>query len=162
MAAEFNIKISRLTWIRLVAELYKRGKGRRESGAFLLGKAGDREMRVEMFICYDDLDPNALSSGVVVFHGSGFSKLWEICEKKGLQVIADVHTHPTANVSQSSIDKKFPMLPVQGHVALILPKYGNTSIWSLAGVGMYLFQGQGRWKSFFHDHPGAPISLHMW
>lgn len=82
MAANDNIKISYFTWLLLVTELRKRGNGRQESGAFLLGKAGASNRRIETFICYDDLDPNALSSGVVVFNGSGFSALWNICAKK--------------------------------------------------------------------------------
>ncbi len=162
MAVEQNIKIPYLTWLLLVAELKKRGKGRQESGAFLLGKTGATKRRIETFVCYDDLDPNALSSGVVMFHGSGFSALWEYCAKNSLQVLADVHTHPTSDVRQSHIDKSHPMIPVPGHIGLILPRYGNTSKYSLAGVGIHVFQGQGYWKSFSHNAPGAPVELSLW
>jgi proteasome lid subunit RPN8/RPN11 len=162
MAVEQNINIPHLTWLLLVTELRKRGKGRQESGAFLLGKISAARRRIETFVCYDDLDPNALSSGVVLFHGSGFSALWEYCAKKGLQVIADVHTHPTIDVRQSNIDKSHPMIPVPGHIGLIVPRYGRTSKCSLAGVGIHVFQGQGRWKSFSHNDPGAPVSLSLW
>lgn len=162
MAAEQSIKIPCLTWLLLVTELRKRGKGRQESGAFLLGKADASNQYIETFICYDDLDPSSLSSGVVIFHGSGFSALWDICAKKGLQVVADIHTHPTADVRQSSIDKSHPMLPVPGHIALVMPRYGSTSKCSLVGIGMYVFQGQGRWKSFSHNDPGAPVHLSLW
>lgn len=162
MVAKNNIEIPRLTWLRLVGELRKRGRGRQESGAFLLGTVGDKSRRVETFVFYDDLDPRALSSGIVVFHGKGFSALWALCAKKGLQVLADVHTHPTADVRQSSIDQDHPMLPVQGHIALILPRYARTSKWSLAGVGMHVFQGQGLWKSFAYEHPDAPVHLCTW
>lgn len=162
MVAERKIEISRLTWLRLVGELRKRGRGRQESGAFLLGKASASDRRVETFVCYDDLDPRALSCGVVVFHARGFSALWDLCAKGGLQVLADVHTHPTGDVRQSNIDQDHPMLPVQSHIALILPRYGRTSKWSLAGVGMHVFQGQARWKSFSYDHPDAPVRLRTW
>jgi proteasome lid subunit RPN8/RPN11 len=148
--------------MRLVAELQRRGKGRQESGAFLLGNTGANDRRVSAFICYDELDASALSSGIVAFHGQGFSALWALCEKRGLRVLADAHTHPSADVRQSSIDKNNPMLPVQGHIALILPCYGRTSKWSLAGVGIHVFQGQRHWMSFRHDHKAAPVSLCMW
>jgi proteasome lid subunit RPN8/RPN11 len=162
MVAEQHIKIPYLTWLRLVTELRKRGNGCRESGAFLLGKINSSKQCVETFICYDDLDRDALLSGIVIFNGSGFSKLWDICSAKGLRVIADVHTHPTADVRQSSIDKRNPMIPMQGHTALIMPKYGKTSKYSLAGIGIHVFQGQGRWKSFSHNDPDAPVSLKLW
>ena len=162
MAANDNIKIPRLTWLRLVSEMRKRGRGRNESGAFLLGKVDTSERRVETFICYDDLDPTALSSGIVTFHGKGFSTLWDICAKNGLQVLADVHTHPSSDVRQSGIDKDHPMLPVKGHTALIMPNFGRTSKWSLSGVGMYVFKGGGQWQSFSNDHPEAPVSLCIW
>ncbi|QKL60736.1 hypothetical protein HI808_03195 [Ralstonia solanacearum] len=161
MAAERDIKIPRLVWLRLVTDLARRGKGRRETGAFLLGKAaGDN--RVEAFVCYDDLDPHALSGGIVAFHARGFSALWELCAKKGLKVLADAHTHPTHDVCQSRVDRNHPMIPVQGHIALILPNYGRTSKWSLDGVGIHVFRGQSRWDSFGAEQHDTPVRLCTW
>ena len=162
MAAERTIRIPILTWRWLVTELHKRGRRQQESGAFLLGKAAAADGRVDAFVCYDDLDPMALSNGIIAFHGKGFAALWDLCERKGLQVVADVHTHPTADVRQSHIDQHHPMLPVAGHIALILPRYGYTSKWSLAGVGIHVFQGHMRWKSFAYDHSDVPIRLCTW
>jgi proteasome lid subunit RPN8/RPN11 len=162
LVAKRCIKIPRLTWYQLVAEVRRRGKRRRESGAFLLGGANDSDERVQAFVCYDDLDPDALSGGAVAFHAKGYCALWSLCSKSGMKVLADVHTHPTADVRQSSIDRDHPMLPVAGHVALILPRYGHTSKWSLEAVGVHVFQGQGQWTSFAHRHPDAPIRLCMW
>ncbi len=161
MAADGAIRIPRLIWLRLVAELRHRGKGRRESGAFLLGSTtGDS--RVEAFVCYDDLDPLALSGGMVAFHARGFTALWEICSSRGLKVLADVHTHPTGDVRQSFVDRDYPMIPVRGHVALIVPRYGRTSKWSLDGVGIHVFRGQSQWDSFKHDQPDTPVRLCTW
>jgi len=162
LAAKPAIQIPRLTWMHLVRELRRRGGGRRESGTFLLGRLGADDRRVESFVCYDDLDPKALSSGIVQFHARGMSALWDHCAKNGLHVLADAHTHPTTDVRQSTVDRSNPMLPTQGHLALILPTYGHTSMWSLSGVGMHVFQGKSRWTSFVHDHPEAPVSLCIW
>jgi proteasome lid subunit RPN8/RPN11 len=159
MGAKQKIMIPRLTWMRLVQELRKRGKGRSESGAFLLGNVDAGDRRVETFICYDDLDPDALSSGYVTFHGEGFSALWEICKKEKLRVIADVHTHPTEDVRQSRIDKSNPMVPVVGHVAIILPNYACTSKFSITGAGVHVFKGHGQWTSYFQGHTDNPVSL---
>lgn len=162
MAAKSAIKIPRLTWINLVLELKARGQARRESGAFLLGKKGDSARHVETFICYDDLDPNALVGGVVMFHSTGMSALWEQCAAKGLTVLADVHTHPSADTRQSSIDRNNPMIPIRGHLAMILPHFGDTSLWSLTGVGLHVFQGQSRWTSFNNRDRDSPATLCLW
>lgn len=162
MAADQRIKIPRLIWMNLVGELHRRGRGRRESGAFLLGRAADEDRRVARFVCYDELDPEALETGIVMFHARGLSALWALCSEQSLEVMADVHTHPTSDVRQSSIDQEHPMLPVKGHVALILPRYGKTSKWSLAGVGMHVFQGGRRWTSTRSDGLDPPIRLCTW
>lgn len=162
MAANDRIKIPRLTWMNLVGELQRRGQSRRESGAFLLGSATNNDRKVSRFVCYDDLDPAALETGYVMFHARGLSALWALCSEQQLKVLADVHTHPTSDVRQSSIDQDHPMLPVKGHVALILPRYGKTSKWSLAGVGMHVFQGGRRWTSTRSDGLAPPIELCAW
>ncbi len=61
-----SLNISYWLWMALVRELRKRGYGERESGAFLLAKHGSPH--VTKFICYDDLDPTALDTGIIVFH----------------------------------------------------------------------------------------------
>jgi proteasome lid subunit RPN8/RPN11 len=162
LAAKRPIKMPRLTWMRLLSELRQRGRGQRESGAFLLGRVDDVERRVECFVCYDDLDPRALESGIVMFHASGLSALWQLCSQRGVEVLADVHTHPTSDVRQSLIDQRNPMLPLKGHVALILPRYGRASKWSLSGVGMYLFEGGNRWQASRSESPSSLVQLCNW
>ena len=53
-----TLRMSMWLWLRLFRQLRRRGRGQRESGAFLLSKQGAR--RITKFICYDDLDPTAL------------------------------------------------------------------------------------------------------
>jgi len=159
LAAEDIIAIPRLIWFSLVGDLRGRGRGRRESGAFLLGRSDGRDRRVVEYICYDDLDPHALDQGIVVFHGEGFSKLWALCAKRKLQVLADIHTHPSRDVGQSWIDQENAMVPVTGHVAMIAPRFGNTSRWSLNEVGIHRLEEGGRWKRFHVRDKNAPICL---
>lgn len=162
MAAEKQITIGMLTWFRLVGELRARGDGRRESGAFLLGKAGDPARHITDFVCYDDLDTIALDEGYVLFHGPGYSALWSMCSQRNLEVLADIHTHPGPDVTQSSIDQKHPMLPVVNHVALIAPSFGRTSRWSLDEVGIHVFEGHGHWKRYDPRSSAAPIRVSLW
>lgn len=162
MAAKGAIAVPRLTWFSLVGDLRSRGCGRRESGAFLLGRGNSSDQRVIEYICYDDLDPHALEHGIVVFHGAGFSKLWALCAKRKLQVLADIHTHPGRDVGQSFIDQENAMVPVAGHIAMIAPRYGNTSRWSLNEVGIHRLEKGGRWKRFHARDKNAPIRLCTW
>jgi len=156
-----QIAISLLLWRRLVRQLASRGRGR-ESGAFLLGRQDVPKRQVVDFICYDDLDSRALNYGIVEFHRAGFSSLWTLCKERQLHVLADAHTHPTLDVRQSAVDKANPMIPVVGHVALILPSFGDTSGWSLSRVGIHRFLGQRRWQSFTASDPDVPVRLTLW
>jgi proteasome lid subunit RPN8/RPN11 len=162
LANNDQIEIPLLLWRRLLQQLASRGRGRRESGAFLLGRQNVPKRQVVDFICYDDLDPRALSHGIVEFHRAGFSSLWATCNKRGLHVLADVHTHPTLDVRQSTVDKAHPMIPIAGHVALIVPSFGDTSVWSLSRIGIHRFLGKRRWQSFAAGDTDTPVRLSLW
>lgn len=162
MAAEPPIVITCLTWLRLVGELRRRGRGRRESGAFLAGRQGDAGRRVSHCFYYDDLDPHAMERGIVTLHGAGMSALWDRCRMQSLTVLADVHTHPDADTRQSAIDRKYVMVPVAGHVAMIIPHFGNTSRWSMEGVGVHVYEGNGKWTSYRGGRADAPVKLVAW
>ena len=48
--------------------------------------------------------------------------LWDICKRRGLTVVADVHVHP-GGAGQSDSDRDHPMISRAGHIALILPDF---------------------------------------
>jgi len=133
-------------WIRLLWTLRRRGEGRRESGAFLLGARTRGKDRVRAFLCYDDVDPTALDTGIVTLKGTAFGKVWAECRRRGMRVLADVHTHPDTIVRQSVSDRTHPMIGEPGHVAVILPRFAQTWGWRFRGVGLYEYEGDGRWR----------------
>jgi hypothetical protein len=133
-------------WGRALAELRRRGAGCGESGAFLLGAANDGTC-VRQFLCYDDLDPEAYQHGAIAFHAAGYAALWRQCRERQLQVLADVHIHPDPDVRQSPIDQRHPMVPVQGHTAIIVPNFGQTPWWSLKNIGVYEYLGEFKWRT---------------
>lgn len=144
-------------WRRLLAALRERGLyGRRESGAFLLGRRQGGRAQVVAFILYDDLDPRCLETGIVRFDGRYFDGLWESCEARGLSVVADVHTHPGSS-DQSESDRAHPMISRAGHVALIVPRFAARPV-RQAELGVYRYEGSKRWfvvparerRRFFH------------
>ncbi len=149
-APRHELSCSWFLWRRLVTKLRERGRAcSRESGAFLLGQRREGSARIVDFILYDDLDPQALDSGIVRFDGRYFGDLWDICKRRDLSVVADVHVHPGTS-SQSDSDQDHPMISRAGHVALVLPNFARSPI-RTETIGMYRYLGGKRW----HTIPAA-------
>jgi proteasome lid subunit RPN8/RPN11 len=161
-ASRTSIVIPVWLWRRMILQLRQRGGGQSESGAFLFAEDEAAADRVISFVCYDDLDPNPYEGGAIAFHAVGYSALWEHCRTAKLRVVADVHTHPSCNVRQSPIDQRNPMLPLQGHTALIVPNFADTPWWTLDSVGVHEYLGDYKW----HSDPGRGrkrrVVLSLW
>jgi proteasome lid subunit RPN8/RPN11 len=149
-------------WRRVIVQLRRRGQGHSESGAFLLAPQNAVADRVTTFICYDELDPDAYQGGAIAFHAVGHAALWEHCRKKNLRVVADVHTHPGRGVGQSGIDQRNPMIPLQGHTALIVPSFARTRWWTLDDVGVHEYLGNFKWRSHGVANGKRRVSLSLW
>lgn len=156
------VQVPVLLWRRVTRDLRRRGLGRQESGAFLLGRQGGARACATAYVCYDDLDPHAYQSGGIAFHAEGYAAFWQHCREKNLQLLADVHTHPGAWVDQSPTDQQNPMVPVVGHTALIVPNFGRTPWWSLKGVGVYEYLGEFKWRSHLASDGGRRVVLTLW
>ena len=143
---EARIIINALLWDKLIGELKLRGKGSRESGAFLLGPLDNNE--VTHFILFDDLDPDCLDTGIIVFRGIGFVGLWQYCNAHSYKVFADVHTHPKGWTGLSEADIDHPMIHIAGHVGLIVPWFATRGQKDLTGVGVHEYLGNKQWKSW--------------
>lgn len=133
-------------WFRILKSLRIRGKGVRESGAFLLSDP-DRG-KIADYILYDDIDPTALDKGHVHFDSALLGEVWEYCSEHDLKVIADVHTHPKgAGVKQSITDRMHPAIPQEGHIAMIVPNYSENWFISLDEIGIYKYLGNKQWET---------------
>ncbi|WP_115559842.1 hypothetical protein [Xanthomonas arboricola] len=139
-------------WEELLTHLRRQGGGVRESGAFLLGKKTEALRTVTAFLPYEQLQVDALHNDYVSLNAASFAKLWELCGRKGLSVVADVHTH-RFGAGQSRSDRENPMIALRGHVALIVPNFAQGG-GGPQGVGMYVYQGSPRWSS----HSGSDIA----
>jgi proteasome lid subunit RPN8/RPN11 len=146
LAPRHELSCSWWLWRRLLGGLRERGRGTRESGAFLLGnRDGTGRPRIVDFLLYDDLDPHALDTGIVRLDGRHFGKLWNLCKARGLTVVADVHTHPSG-AEQSGSDRAHPIIARAGHLALIVPNFAAASL-TRETLGIYRYQGGGRWET---------------
>ena len=144
LAPRHELSCSWRTWRRLLKGLRERGRSRsRESGAFLLGHRHNGRARVIDFVLYDDIDPRCLDTGIVRFNGQHFGRLWELCEKRKLTVVADIHVHP-GGVGQSDSDRAYPMISRSGHVALILGSFAAAPV-RRGEVGIYRYKGSKLW-----------------
>ena len=114
------------------------------------------------FVCYDDLDPDAYEGGAIAFHAVGHAALWELCERQGLRVLADVHTHPSGYIRQSPTDEHNPMIPLKGHIALILPHYAHAPWWTLDCAGVYEYLGNFQWRTHAAADSTRPARLTLW
>lgn len=144
VAPNHELSCSWFVWRRVLAGLRQRGRDfTRESGAFLLGhRHGDRRRIVE-FVLYDDLDPHCLDTGIVRIDGRYFTELWDVCKRRGLTVVADVHTHPGSS-KQSESDRAHPMITCAGHIALIVPRFATAPV-RRSEIGIYRYLGAKRW-----------------
>ena len=132
--------------------------GRNCSGSFIDGRRGyTRAVRfcwgmeagpgrhVSDTVFYDDLDPDAYRTGIVVMHASSFGALWDQCRSSGLSVVADIHVHPRA-AFQSWADRMNPMIATAGHLALIVPNFARPPVLP-EKLGFYEYRGSHRWRS---------------
>jgi proteasome lid subunit RPN8/RPN11 len=87
--------------------------------------------------------------------------LWKICETTGLQVVADVHTHPGPVVAQSSIDAQHPMLSDVGYVAIILPNFGKSPD-DPRRAGVYRYRGSHQWQTLQDGERGGAFYVGRW
>ena len=145
MEPEPKMVLPSTLWQALLGELHRRTGERHESGAFLLGHLGKHGRRVVKAVYYDDLDPDAYRTGIVVMHAASFGMLWDRCRSSGLSVVADIHVHPRA-AFQSRADRKNPMIATPGHLALIVPSFARPPV-LLERLGFFEYRGSHRWRS---------------
>ena len=118
--------------------------------------------RVRRFVCYDDLDPTCLSRGYVEFHSNGFARLWQECRWLTLDVLADVHTHPGPDSSQSDTDRAHPMISEHGHVAVILGNYAKGWGFRFAPASVYEYEGTYRWRDWSGECRPTRLRFTWW
>jgi proteasome lid subunit RPN8/RPN11 len=155
-APNHRLRCAPKLWRGIISELARRGEGRHEAGAFLLGVDGAGQKEVREAVYYDDLDPHAYDTGVCVLHGDAFARLWTLCRAKNLTVVADAHTHPGA-AFQSHSDRTNPMIARGGHIAIIVPEFARWPI-PAGELGVYEYVGDHVW----HDRGGRAASRYFY
>lgn len=83
------------------------------------------------------------------------SKVWTECERQGVQVVADIHTHPL-DPAQSESDRAHPIVSISGHMALIVPNFA-TGLVRAEDLGVHEFQGRGCRQSWFGNDVASKL-----
>lgn len=138
------ISISIRLWFKLTRGLRRRGGGYRESGGFLLCNPG--KSKVVKIVFYDQFDKSVSESGIIQFKGA--ATFFEYLSKENLEVLADIHTHPTQNTRQSDSDMKHPMVRIKGHIAIITPNFAKDLFILPKQCSVYEYLGNFNWKKF--------------
>lgn len=153
-----RLEMPRSVYDALVADLAHSGRGIKEAGAFLLGSVNDAGRRVSSYLMYDVVAPeSSRKHAYVALTAEDMARAWEYCYSTGLQVIADVHTHPFGP-HQSVTDRAHPIVSVAGHVAIIVPNFAMGTP-TPADLGVHEFKGDGCWISMFGEAAHNAILL---
>lgn len=132
----------RSTW----AGLRARGRGVRESACVWVGTRSGMLERARDVIFLDDL-PGTM--GHALQHRTSreaVAALLTRARELQLEIVADIHTHPSDWVDLSIVDQEHPIEYRIGLLALVFPNFaaGPTQL-SRTGVHEYL--GESRWKT---------------
>ena len=144
-------------WSALMGDLHRRGGSHRESGAFLLGHVTDSAKVVHEWLAYDEADPSSREHAIVRLDSSAFTRLWDTCEVRQMEVVADIHTHPRGP-AQSRSDRAHPMISLAGHIALIAPNFARGPVMP-KDVSFNIYQGAGCWQSYHRSKAAALIRI---
>lgn len=149
----YKFSISIIQWLSLIYGLRKRGKGIKESGAFLLVRPNTN--KVCKIVFYDQFDKTVSDSGIIQFKGA--INFFEFLARENLEVIADIHTHPSRNTNQSDSDQTHPMIRLKGHIAIIAPNFANNYLLIPSECSIYEYLGNFKWQKF--DNLNNPIHI---
>ena len=93
----------------------------RESGAYLLGKTLPNGVHEILdFVFYDDIDPDALSTGIVTIRQNALPRLWKSAVS-AVMVLSPMYTCILVALVRASLTRANPVMPRVGHIAFILP-----------------------------------------
>lgn len=152
------LEMNRTIYNALITDLANSGHGIKESGAFLLGHIDEHKRQISSYLMYDIVaTESSHKHAYVAFTAEEMAIAWEHCYTTGLQVLADIHTHPMGP-SQSITDRAHPIVSVAGHVALIVPYFAMRKPEPI-DLGVHVFEGAGRWRSMFGQAAHKSILL---
>ena len=66
--------------------------------------------------------------------------------RRGLEIIAEIHSHPGHWVGHSIIDDENPFVLADGNISIVVPCLGDEGMEPLGKCGIYLYSVKDGWK----------------
>jgi proteasome lid subunit RPN8/RPN11 len=144
-----SVRLWRDTWYGL----QRRSAGERETACVWLGiRAGDAEDAREI-VFLDDL-PGTI--GRRLQHRTSrvaVNMMLERARALGMEIVGDIHTHPSTWVDLSEVDRAHPIEYRVDLLALVLPSFAAGAP-DVTVSGVHSYAGDGEWTSFEGDAIG--------
>jgi proteasome lid subunit RPN8/RPN11 len=119
---------------------YRDSQGDHEGIVFWLGRQLD-----DLTVLTTALAPNAITSpGSVECSREQMAEAVDVAARRGLGLLAQVHSHPSGWCEHSLGDDEMIFMPYEGMLSVVAPRYGRTGMRPLAGIGVHQHQ-DGRW-----------------
>lgn len=143
----FIVEVPRRVWNETWDGLRERSRGPKETGCVWGGERRDNLLRTTEVVFFDFLPGTRRGALSHVLSKEGAAALFELLSERGLEIIADIHTHPPKMPQLSWIDEEHPIEYRVGLLALVVPGYAEARP-SLGGIGAHEYLGELRWRTW--------------
>ena len=153
-----NIRIKSELWRQTWEGLSERSRGQIESLCIWAGRRTHESSEVTEVIFLDGIGG---VEGFALFHRitrEAVGEIFAILKDKGLQIIADVHTHPEEWVGLSRTDREHPLEYRIGFVSIVLPHFGRAEH-NKSGIGMHRYKGNHQWHELSLSEKSESLKL---
>lgn len=118
-------------------KLYRRSKGERESAAIWSGRiSGEFLETVRIDFHHEICDDHATALSLELSEAAKFN-LYQNLARKGLKLLAMIHTHPDDWVDLSLIDRRNQLCSRIGFWSIVVPNYARPP-WNIHEMGFHL------------------------
>jgi proteasome lid subunit RPN8/RPN11 len=126
----------------LAAFRASRGANSRHEGVvYWAGRAQSQEWIVTTCI----VPEAATTAGSFRTSAAGNARVVALLAAADLILLAQVHSHPGNLVDHSDGDDADALMPYENFLSVVVPQYGNTTLWPLDHCGVHRFE-QGRFR----------------
>lgn len=143
MLMRVDNQVWRETWLGL----QRRSAGERESACVWLGTRDGEWETAREIVFLDDL-PGTI--GRRLQHRTSrvaVNMMLDRARDAGMEIVGDIHTHPSDWVDLSEVDRAHPIEYRVGLLAIVFPHFAAGEP-NLAVAGVHEYAGNGDWKTF--------------
>jgi len=135
-------------------------RGHHEVFVFWTAALGDQSEACSICRCVVPAQrPGATPDGVYVhIAGAELSRVQFDNFDRGERSVAQLHTHPAADVRMSDLDRQWEVVTHGGALSIIVPSYGTHGLVGFPGVNVYEREGQ-TWRLWSSDETSRRLRI---